>query len=160
MTLKLKTNRDSLILWIFPLLVIGVICEIALLIGILWGNDKSYSSKSVSIALGVGLGICICGILICKFYDRKLHIFSNDSIQVFEKKQLIDYINVKDIVEIKYIRCNIQYIWKRIEGTPRGGDACKMYVTMKQGNCYIIGCFSTRDAKKIKKLYGDLVQII
>lgn len=66
----------------------------------------------------------------------------------------------KDIVEIKYIRCNIQYIWKRIEGTPRGGDACKMYVKMKQGNCYIIGCFSVRDVKKIKKLYGDLVQII
>lgn len=39
------------------------------------------------------------------------------------------------------------------------GYACKMYV-MTQGNAITLGCFSLREANRIKKLYGDLVKII
>ena len=161
MTLKLKTNRFNIWAWWLIFLVPEAICFIIMLYYTYIGNDESLKSDREFIILsGVFLCLAISAIIFYHFYDRRLHVFSNTCIQVFEKKQLVDYINVNDIIEIKYIKCNIQYLWKRLSGdSMREGYACKMYVYMKQGNCYILGCFSVIDVKKIKKLYGDLVKI-
>lgn len=162
MVLKLRTNRNNVLGWWLILLVPSGICYIIMLVCTYILDDENLKSDtSLVITFGIVWGLGLLVLLLCKFCDRRMHIFSNDDIRVFEKKQLIDYINVNDIVEMKYIKCNIQYLWKRISGDSMSdGYACKMYVKMKQGNCYILGCFSTRDVKKIKKLYGDLVQII
>lgn len=106
--------------------------------------------------------MCICCSIIAfyQFWGRKLHQFSRESIKVFNHKELIYDININDITEIKYIKCNIKYIWNRLSGDSMDdGYACKMYV-MTQGNAITLGCFSLREANRIKKLYGDLVKII
>lgn len=162
MTLKLKTNRNDKLVWWLLLLIPFGLSYIMMLIFTYCLNDESLKSdEELIIVFGIALGLGLLAILLYKFCDRRLHLFSKESIQVFEGKELLDCINVKDIVEIKYIKCNIEYLWKRISGdSMREGDACRMYVKMQQGNCYIIGSFSIMDAKKIKRMYGDLVRII
>lgn len=161
-TLKLKTNRNDILGWWLIFLVPSGICIIIMLVCTYCLNDedlKSDTSFIITCCVAWLLGLFV--LLFFKYYDRRLHVFSQDNIQVFEKKQLVDYIAVKDIVEIKYIKCNIEYLWKRLSGDSMSdGYACNMYVKMKQGNCYIIGSFSRLDVRKIKKLYGDLVQMI
>jgi len=161
MTLKLKTNRNDIIVWWLPIFCLIAVCEVIFLVMMIVYHEKAAGSESLAIAIGVLLGIYLLIILLYKFCDRKQHIFTNIAIEVLSNKEQIYYITIEEIASIKYVPFNARYIWRRISGADMFDDkACKMYVTMKQGNCYIIGCFSRRDVKKIKKLYGDLVQII
>ncbi len=161
MKLKLKTNRNDIIALWLPLFIVSAVVETLFLIQFFYYNVKDNGSEITLTVFGIFIVMFLVGILLYKFCDRKLHIFTNETIEVFAKHKQIYLINVEEIACIKYIRFNGRYMWKTISGDAMlDGDACKLYVYMKQGNCYVLGCFSRRDVKKIENLYGDLVDII
>lgn len=162
MTLKFKTNRNGLIVWFLPVFFICVTIFLIPLVGEYgFHNERFKVDKSLYILFGSMLTVYLIGILFVKFWNRKQYYFSEIYIQSFKFKRETLQVKVEEISTIRYVRFNYKYIWKRICGDPMNeGFACKMYVFLKSGGQITLGCFTTRQAKKIKSLYRDLVQII
>lgn len=87
MTLKIKTNRNNVLGWWLILLVPSGICYIIMLVCTYILNDESLKSDtSFIITCGVAWGLGLLVLLFFKYYDRRLHVFSDDNIRVYEKK--------------------------------------------------------------------------
>ncbi len=133
MTLKLKTDRNCIIKWIIPWLIIGAVIYVFLMVDIYYNNNVGSASKGISIALAVVLLLLLSLILILKFVKRKLHIFTEETVRVYKGKKLIFDIKVEDIVSMKYTRNTVEYVYKWMTGdVARGGPSGKIRLYMKQ----------------------------
>lgn len=160
MKLILKTNRNDFITFWIPFLLVFVGILIADLVYIYGfnGAERTFADNVMIIICSVVLGIAIITMLLVKFVDRQKYIFTNENIRVFKRKNIVNELKVEDIVSIKYVRFIFR---KHVYGYGvLDGEDCGLYVGLKNGNLMILGRFSKRDAKKIKNLYGDLVEIV
>jgi len=141
--------------------IVGLVIYAALLVDIYYYNHVEIGSAATVTVFGVVWGIYLLVMIVYKYWDRNTYIFTADTIQGFKGKKQLYRLNTKDITLIRYVRFDVRYAWKRIKGDPMlDGDACKLYVFMKNGNMFTLGPFSARDVKKIDNLYGDLLEII
>lgn len=162
MTLKIKTNRNDLIKWwIIPFAILGTVYIIMIIDVNFFNGERTPATEPLIILGAVFLSLYLLGLIFAKLYDREKYIFTNETIQIFKWNKQVTLINVDEIVRMKYIRFSGNYVWKMIRGESMlEGNACIMYVGLKNGNLLTLGCFSARDIKKINKLYGGIIEVI
>ena len=107
MKIELKSN-NKLILTITLIFTIFVtIATIVYIFAIcldIWNARRCRQGVFIFVAFEL---IAVTVVLVIKFCNWKRYIFSEESIEVYQKDELIDKVSVADIKSIEYFRCRI-----------------------------------------------------
>ena len=161
MQITLKTNRLGFIKIILPLFIAFLIMFLLSVIsGVTYPEEQTRDDNVTLIVLGCEAALVLVVILLLAFLHRKKYVCTANNISVYSHNKLINQINIDDIIKIKYRKLRLSYIFALYDGEKFDGSCWRAYMYMKSGSRITLDIFDIKDAKKLKRLYGELVQIV
>ena len=160
MQLKLKSYRGFILKILIPFFVLYVILIASMSIYFALNVEDSKDLIPYLIVLTIVAVILLCLILTVKLYNGAHYIFEKDKINVYSRKKHISKIDIADIEIIYYHPFRFRYLITMFSGELADGGAWKIHLKLKDGTKKSLAFFSIKDVKKIKKFYGDLVEIV
>ncbi|MDE7453848.1 MAG: hypothetical protein K2N22_05505, partial [Clostridia bacterium] len=103
--------------------------------------------------------LLLSAILFLAFYKGNNYVFNSEKIKVYKRQRFIEEISVNEIESIRYKPFRFRYIITIFFGELIDGGAWKLHIKLKDGNSRELGCFSKKDAKQLKELYGEMFVI-
>ena len=159
MKIELKSNNKLIltITLIFKIFVtIATIVYIFAICLDIWNARRCRQGVFIFVAFEL---IAVTVVLVIKFCNWKRYIFSEESIEVYQKDELIDKVSVADIKSIEYFRCRILWTILSFIGE------CMYFnwtlaIKMNDGKERYFSFFSKKDVQRLKdELYGELITI-
>jgi len=160
MSLKINSYRGFLIKIFLSFLIIIFVLTILMLCGFIY-YPKDMKNTLPVLILFLALDIVLfIGIIVLKFYKGKSYIFTFNEISIYNKGKFIEKIVINEIESISYRSFKFRYLITIFFGELIEGGVWKLYIKLKNGNIKVLSLFSVADVKKIKDLYGEIVQIL
>lgn len=160
MPLKFKSNPLFLVKIFATLSIIGALCLIAM--GICFCVDFVGMSDCIPelIFFVVYDLVMIALTLIIKFYHTTEFLFTKETIEICNRKKIVEHIQIQDIQSMFYVSFKFRYIITIFAGALNEGGCWKLHIKMKDGVKKELCYFSVKDIKLLQeKLYGDLIAI-
>lgn len=159
MELTLKTNRMGIIKFLMPIFAILSVFFTLMVIAYITHYEDMKEQTFAGITISALEFLFVVGFIVTKLIRRKTYTFTLDKIAVCRKNKQVNQISIDDIVYMKYVKFHFRYFLTIFTGELRDGGCWKLYVYLTNGNKITLDMFDDKDIKKIKELYGELVQI-
>lgn len=163
MELKIKSNRKFMVKLFLTFDILGAVLLVVALVAYIIQKNESPTDASnylwVVIMFLVYVTLLTTALIVIRLYKGKSYIFKKDELQVFNKGVPIYTIYLKDIKQAYYQSFKAKYIITIFFGDLVSGGAWKLHIELQNGERKELGFFDKNDIAKIKKIYGDLIQI-
>lgn len=157
--MNLKSNRRFIIYLCLPFLIISSIFLMFLIISFIINHETRLEKIFILILFITIELIMISIILIAKYWKGKSYSFNADEIGVYNKGVLQKTIQVSNIEYMHYYPWKFHYFITMFAGSLNEGGAMKIHVKEKDGKKHELGFIGLKDARKLKKIYNDLMII-
>ncbi len=158
MQLKLRSYRGFIIKFLIPFFVMFTLLTVIISICHILYPEDSEDILIYYIISGIMAAVMLCLILFVKFYNKTYYVFEKDKINVFNGKDFVAKIDIANIEKLVYhpfkFRDMVTIFYDERLGV------WKLHVLLKNGTRKSLAFFSIKDVKKIKEIYGDLVEIV
>ena len=158
MEIELKSNRRWIVYFCISSAVLVII---VMMIGLLFGVIESSDTIGIDISMAVIFLILICILisLLVIFMKGKSYKFSENEIHIFKKGVLQNTIQVENIEFMRYCRFRFYYLIAIIFLTAPEGGFMTIFLREKDGSKHVLGFIGFKDAKRLKKMYPELLKL-
>ena len=160
MELKLKTNRLGIIKFLLPIYILFSLVFLLMLIVFTTHYEDVKDDTVMFIIICCAEMIFTIGIILTALIRKKTYICTENNIAVYSHNKLIKQFDIDYILRIQYRRFRWRYILTTFSGELMDGGCWKVYLYLSNGNKIVLDIFELKDVKKLKNLYGNLVQIL
>ena len=153
--MEFSSDRRFMLYLILPVLIINAILTIILLVGMfIYPQEITDAFILVLIFLIISI-LVLCYILL---KPKPAFTFNENNI-IIKKNNNIEEINIENISKMTYYRFRWFYVFILAFAQLPEGGCMKIHVIENNNTKHLLGFISYKNAKKIKELYPNLLNI-